>query len=95
MQKEEISECEPPPHSVLTKCKIQTNVSAVSAENRNAYKYEIICTVDYSTGANFGKWRTVLTIETDRFSKFHVNVFDKVKEHISKKTYDTSGLKII
>ena len=95
MEKEEISECEPPPHSVLTKCKIQTNVYPVSAKNRNAYEYEIICTVDYSKGTNLGKWRTVLTLQTERFSIHHLNIFEEVKKHVSKETYDTSGLKII
>ena len=92
MQKEEISEHEPPPHSVLTKCNIQTKVSA---KNKNIHKYEIICTVDYSTGTNLGKWRTVLTLQTERFSIPNLNIFDEVKKHVSKETYDTSALKII
>jgi len=95
MQKEEISECDPPPYSVLTKCNFVAKPSPVSARNRNAYQYTVICTVDYSTETISGKWRTVLTLQTERFSISIETIKDKIREHFSKKTYDTSGLKII
>jgi len=89
------SENDPPDNSVLLKCNIVTNVSSISTRDRNSYKYTIICTVDYTTETISKKWRTVLTLQTERFSIPYHEIFNKVKEHVSKKTYDTSRLKIV
>ena len=94
MQEDGISEKEPPEYSILGNCKIQVEVSPVSVTNRNKYIYTVICIVDYSTGTISGKWRTGLTLETESFSINPRVILEKVKENVSKETYDMSGFKI-